>query len=193
MTTDNRLSSQDLNDVDFVDAIELASDGYFIYRSGVLVDSIDSGTKVVTIDPVNQFGFLINTDTPLQVGDRVLVSDGYYYIVESIINNISFTTVEIPVDLISGTAVFMHPAGSNKVGVDSTTLSYSNSNNLQKVLEDINNVANNIAPIAQYVGEVLFAVKPGEHFHRATPITGEFGWLVNEQGTLIVNDLEDDD
>jgi hypothetical protein len=190
---DNRISKEDLTDQDFVDAEELASDGYTVsYRSVTLV-STTSATRDVVISVTASYDGLSNVDSPLQVGDIVEIPTGVSsgrYLVESIVNPLDTFRVKepIPDSTFSGTANFYHPAGATKIGVDTSNLSNSDGYNLQEVLEDLDAAAGK-AP--DCIGQVLFSVD-GETFEVVQPVTSNQGWLVNDQGILIVKPQEDE-
>ena len=119
--SDNRILPVDVSDSEFVDAIELASDGYYIYRTVSLVSTTTS-TKEVVISTPTIVDRLNNVDEPLQIGDKVYIfnnaADGYYTVAAIIDPASTFSVVESIVDSVGGDAYFMHPAGALKVGVD---------------------------------------------------------------------------
>jgi hypothetical protein len=192
----NEISRTDVRDVDFVDAIELASDGYYIYRIGSLT-STTNATKVVLTNPSDSLDVLINVDEPLQVADRVWIqgssaADGYY-IVNTILNDISFSVNEDIPDSTGGTIYYMHPAGALKVGFDSSNTINTSADNVQKAIEDLDAAIPEDGYVdidAQCIGQVLYSVN-GSNFQAALPITSSQGWLVNNQGLLIVGTCDD--
>jgi len=132
------IRKEDLADLDIVDALELGSDGYYIFLSAIgQITSTTSSTKTVVIN-----GFLLNDrDNPVEAGDRVRLlntsgADGYY-IINSIINTTSFTVVENISDSTGGDGYFMYNAGALRVGFDPTGLSITTSKNLQGALKDV--------------------------------------------------------
>lgn len=193
-----KISRTDINDSDFVDAVELASDGYSLYRSGTLV-STTAGSKTVLIDPADDLDILINVDEPVQVGDRIRIvgsttADGYYT-VASVVDNTSFTVSEDILTSTGGSVYYMHPAGATKVGIDTSGFDNSTSQNLQDVLQDLDTAISDGyggggTPDAECVGQVLYSTD-GLVFQAALPITSNQGWLVNEQGLLLVGTCED--
>jgi len=190
--SDNRISKEDVRDQDFVDAEELASDGYSTsYRTVNLISTTAANGNVV-IDVPNSYDGLDNVDASLQIGDIVQIISGAAegrYLVEDIIDPVNtFKVVEPIPDSIGGTASFYHPAGATKIGVDTSNLSNSDGYNLQEVLEDLDAATGN-AP--DCIGQVLFSVD-GETFEVVQPVTSNQGWLVNDQGILIVNPQEDE-
>ncbi len=190
--SDNRISKEDLRDQDFIDAEELASDGYTVSYRSVNLISTTSTTRDVVIDVAASYEGLSNVDQPLQVGDIVEIPVGAAagrYLVESIVNPSDTFRVQEPIiDSVGGTANFYHPAGATKIGVDTSNLSNSDGYNLQEVLEDLDAAAGK-AP--DCIGQVLFSVD-GETFEVVQPVTSNQGWLVNDQGILIVNPQEDE-
>lgn len=135
----NKIRTEDVLDEDFVDARELASDGYDIYRSVNLV-STTLATKTVVIISSSPADDLVFSDFPLQVGDFVDIFNNAAagrYTVNTVVDSTSFTVVESIVDSIDGYANLIYPAGASKVGFDSTGVSFTNSDNLQDALVDI--------------------------------------------------------
>jgi len=136
----NEIAKEDVRDEDFVDAEELASDGYFVYRTVILV-STTSATRNVVISTPTALDRLDNIDDPLQVGDFVDITGtaaAGRFTVEAIVDPTdTFRVVESILDGYDGYADFVHPAGASKVGVDQFPLTFSSSTDLQNVLEDI--------------------------------------------------------
>lgn len=191
--SDNRILPVDLSDSEFVDAVELASDGYYVYRTVSLV-STTSSTKEVVISTPTIVDRLNNVDQPLQIGDRVYIFNnaaiGYYTVAAIVDPTSTFSVVESIVDSIGGDGYFIHPAGALKVGVDNTNLSFTNKNTVQEALEDLDGYLNAIPPNG--VGQVLFAISPTK-FSVAMPVTSNQGWLINDDGILLVNQVYEDD
>lgn len=130
------IAKEDVDDLGFVDAVELASTGSAVdeYRSDPVTDVV-SGT--ITISGLE----LWDNDKNVQSGDIFVLSgatagDGSYT-VNTIDSATEFTVNEAIVDSTGGTASFRHPAGAERVGVDPTNLTQSAAGNLQTVLEDI--------------------------------------------------------
>ena len=198
MTTDNRATKEDLRDVDFVDAEELASDGYFVYRTGILT-STTLATQTVLINQQDSLDVLNNVDNSIEENDRIYISgstaaDGYYT-VGLILDDTSFTVNELILDSVGGTIFYMHPAGSTKIGVDTTLLDNSDGENLQEVLQDLDQAITDGyagSPPANQIGQVLYSID-GETFQRALPVTSKNGWLVNNCGIHIVTIPPGDD
>jgi len=188
----NKISRIDITDSEFVDAVELVSDGYTVYRTGSLT-STSSSSKAVLINSANDLDILDNVDEPVQVLDRIYITgstaaDGYYTI-NSIISNVSFSVLEDILDSTGGTIFYIHPSGASKVGVDTTLLGNSSANNLQDVISDLDQSISdgyNGTPAASQVGQVLYSID-GETFQKALPVTSCGGWLINNCGIHIVN------
>jgi hypothetical protein len=129
---------EDVRDADFVDAVELASDGTASYKTTPVTDVV-SGT--ITVAPAADYLGLEFGDDPIEVNDIFVLTGATAgngtYTVDTIIDNTSFTVVEAIVDSTGGSADFRHPAGALKVGVDPTTLSFTTKTNVQEALEDL--------------------------------------------------------
>ena len=129
---------EDVRDADFVDAVELASDGASSYKT-TPVTSVVSGT--VTVNPSADYLGLIFGDDPIEDDDLFVLTGATAgngtYTVLAVTNNTQFTVAEAIVDSTGGSADFRHPAGGLKVGVDPTSLSFTTATNLQSALEDL--------------------------------------------------------
>jgi hypothetical protein len=187
------IRKSDVYDSEFVDAVELASDGYTAsstpYRTVTLV-STTAATKRVVITSAGVLDRLDNVDEPLQVGDIVVIAGNAAagtYTCASIVDATTFTVVEAIANSAGGTADFYHPAGALKVGIDNTNISFTTSDNVQGALEDV--ASGVVLPTPAQEGNVLFAfiqsVNPLQ-FRVAQPVTSNAGWLVNDQGILLV-------
>ena len=187
----NKISRTDVVDEEFVDAIELASDGYTNpYRVVGLVSTTSSSRNVVIATPT-VLDRLNNIDEPVQVGDTFEILSGAaagVYTVEEIVDPAdTFRVVGAIPNSVDGYGNLYHPAGATKVGVDPRNLTVSISSNLQQVLEDLDQAVTDGygTPAATLVGQVLFSIN-GTTFQRALPITTIQGWLVNDAGYLLV-------
>ncbi len=135
----NKIAKEDVTDEDFVDAVELISDGYSIYRT-VTLTSTTTATRNVVINPADSLDILTDVDDALQIDDLVDISGNVAagrYTVELIIDSTTFRVVESILDSAGGAADFVHPAGATKIGVDGYELAHSSSSVLQDVLEDL--------------------------------------------------------
>jgi hypothetical protein len=180
----NRIARTDVVDIDFVDAVELIADGYTTYRTVNLASTTASTRRVVITG--GTLDVLDNVDEPLQVGDFIEISGtaaAGRYTCSDVVDSVTFEVAESILDSTGGTADFMHPAGASKVGIDNTNLSYTHAITVQGALEDLS-VGN--MPVPTQIGNVLFAISASQ-FSVAQPITTNEGWLVNEQGILIVS------
>lgn len=138
----NGIIPSDLFDAGFIDARELASDGYDVYLTVPLV-SITSGIITVTINNSVTFGLITDEDNPVELDDRVFIFgatppsvDGYYT-VSNLLTDSTFEVLESISNATGGSVSFIHPAGASKVGIDNTTLSNVTSNNVQGALEEL--------------------------------------------------------
>lgn len=137
-----RLTKSDIYDSDIVDAYELASDGYHLYKI-LSVISTTSGTKTVVVSPPgDEFGLVYDLDAPVAVGDRVLLTgtlgggDGYF-IIASVIDNTTFTISETIGSSTGGDGYFMYPSGSLSVGFDSSGILLTTADNVQDAIVDL--------------------------------------------------------
>ena len=195
----NEVSYTDVTDSEFVDARELASDGYsapYLYRTLTLVSTSAAGRQVVvTVTNPYDLDRIENVDEPVEVGDFVKIRENAAagsYVVESIVDSETFTVVESIPNSVDGYADMYHPSGASRVGFDPRNTSSITSNNLQDALEELDAaVADGYVNVAaECVGQVFFSVD-GLTFQPALPITSSQGWLVNDQGLLIVGTCED--
>lgn len=191
----NKISKTDVNDQEFVDAIELASDGYSTSYRTVSLVSTTAATRLVVISSPTNLDVLDNVDEPLQIGDIVNIYGNAavgWYIVEEIIDLVTFRVVEPILDSTGGSADFYHPAGATKVGFDPRNTASTNATNVQQAIEDLDTAISDgyVNVAAECIGQVFFSVD-GQTFQPALPITTNQGWLVNDQGTLIVGTCED--
>jgi hypothetical protein len=191
----NRVSRTDVDDQEFVDAVELASDGYTTsYRTVGLV-STTAATRIVVISSPTDLDVLDNIDEPLQVGDIVNIYGNAavgWYTVEEIIDLVTFRVIEVILDSAGGSADFYHPAGATRVGFDPRNTSSTSATNVQQAIEDLDTAISDgyVNVAAECVGQVFFSVD-GSTFQPALPITSSQGWLVNDQGILIVGTCDD--
>ncbi len=133
------ISKEDLEDVDIIDAQELASDGITSFRSGDSVTSTTSGTK--TVEMAGGGERLIHSDNPIAAGDIFdltgsTAADGTYT-VATVVDDDTFTVVEAIATSTGGTAAFCHPSGGTRVGIDPTGMTGSSATNLQQLAKDV--------------------------------------------------------
>lgn len=133
------LRKEDLNDLDILSREELSSDGYFSYASGSIIyitSSLVSSNKIVTTD-----FFLRSIDDPVQVGDKIQISnsdtsDGYYTIGE-ILTDYSFSILEDVSEASYGDLSFLHPVGAKSIGFDPTGLTNITARNVQDAIREL--------------------------------------------------------
>lgn len=140
----NTIRKEDISDSDFVDAIELASDGYHSYFEATVI-STASSTNHVTISGLD---LLNDRDNPVEDGDRIFISgstsaDGYY-IIQSIVNSNTLSTVSNINSSTGGTIAFMHPSGASRIGYDASHQSLISATNVQDAITGLSNSAINI-------------------------------------------------
>lgn len=192
----NRISRTDVVDTEFVDAIELASDGYTNPYRVVAIVSTTSGTRDVVISTPTILDRLDNIDEPVQVGDIFEIETGVAagrYTVEEIVDpDNTFRVLESIADSVDGYGNLYHPAGATKVGFDPSNTNNITATNVQEALEELDASLQDgyVDVAAQCVGQVFFSVD-GQTFQPALPITSSQGWLVNNQGLLIVGTCDD--
>jgi len=135
------LLKEDFKDLDFIDAVELASNGTTSYSTGVTVVSTTASTKRIVFSGIN---LLYDKDERAESDDLITLSgtsgggaaDGTYTI-DNVIDETTVDVVESIVDSTGGTAVFKHPPGAIKVGIDPTNIDGVTSSELQEGLEQL--------------------------------------------------------
>lgn len=138
----NRIAKEDITDSDFVDSLELGSDGNVSYFTLPLI-SISAG-GVFTVDITGMLRGIINEpDGTIESGDRVFVSgatpgsaDGYYTI-EDLLTEATFDVVESTIAATGGTVLFLYAPGARKVGFDSDGLTNTAADNIQDAVSDL--------------------------------------------------------
>lgn len=143
----NNITKSDLSDIDFIDAQELLSDGYYTnagnYLNTTLV-STTTGTNIVVINlPPDNEGIAYKSEHRAEVDDIVWLfgtsgglADGYYNI-GSIIDDTSFTTNQ-PINTSSGGQIaFYYPSGSKRVGFNPENTTNITANNVQEAIEQL--------------------------------------------------------
>jgi len=139
----NGIRKEDLDDLDIVDSIELASDGYTVYLTSTIFSTINAGSVITINYPSDGEGLITGRDHSAQTGDRVRLTgtsgglaDGYY-IVNSIISETSFSVNEVIASSTGGTIYFMYSAGAKSVGFDPSGLITITANNVQDAIKEI--------------------------------------------------------
>jgi hypothetical protein len=133
------ITKEDLEDLDIVDAEELASDGSSSFQifSGVTTVSTTSSTKRVVLSGID----LLDRDDPLEAEDIVILSgtsgaDGTYT-VDDVVDSVTFDVNESIADSTGGTCEARHPPGAQKVGLDDTGLTNVTADNVQDAITDL--------------------------------------------------------
>lgn len=140
------IRKSDVFDTDFVDAYELASDGYglnSIYLNTFAISTTSiTGTVVVSLASDGE-GILYSKDHPVQALDIVWIygtsggaGDGYYT-VNSIVSDTSFTVNEPIGDSTDGYAQFRYPAGATNIGFDPRATIHVTHNTVQGAIQDV--------------------------------------------------------
>lgn len=132
----NKLRRSDITDTEIADAVELASDGTTVIRSGVTVDSATHDTKTIIISGWN----LLDPDHPVEAGDIVIITGGAAagtYTVASVTDGTTLVVSEDIADANSGTATFYYPAGATKIGVDPTGLIHVTETDVQGAIAEL--------------------------------------------------------
>lgn len=131
---------EDIEDVEIVDAGELASDGTTTYVTGATVVSTTAATKRIVFSGVD---LIYDKDERAESGDKVTLSgtsggaaDGTYTI-DSVIDSVTVDVVESISDSTGGAADLIHPPGAGKVGCDPTTIFNVTADNVQEALEQL--------------------------------------------------------
>jgi hypothetical protein len=139
------ISRTDIIDGDFIDAVELKSDGTVTYLT-VTVVSTTSGTQTVVVNIASDGeGILFGRDHEVVPGDIVVLSgtsggagDGTYT-VATVPTNTSLTVTGAIGTSTGGNATFYYTSGSTNVGFGQTKQNITSSNILQQALTDISN------------------------------------------------------
>lgn len=145
--------SADIEDVEIIDAAELASDGATAYSTGVTVVSTTSSTKRVVFSGVD---LIYDKDQRAEAGDTLVLSgtsgglgDGTYTI-GSVVDSVTVDVVESLADSSGGSADFIHPSGALKVGIDPTSLVNSTATTVQEAFKDFDTAIENCVEIGQH-------------------------------------------
>jgi hypothetical protein len=136
----NLIGKQDIQDQDFIDASELASDGYFVFLTTTVVSTTNSTSTIVINLPSDQEGLITSRDHPVSSLDRVYLTgtsgaDGYY-IIDLILSETSFTVNNPISNSTGGNIYFMYPVGAKQVGFDPTGTSII-SKNVQDAIKEL--------------------------------------------------------
>ena len=187
MSPRTKFRATQIIDEDLVTEDELAA----YYKSIEIIDGVfpvdiastDSGTKTVTVSTGN----VNNWD--LQVGDTAEISGGTAdgdYTVASIVSDTEFTVEEsIPDSTGEGDLTVYHPVAALDIGVDQRNWSNLAGDDLQSALDAADSQIGGSLPSAAQQGEVLYS-KDGQDFEVELPIVSNSGWLVNDDGLLLI-------
>jgi hypothetical protein len=187
----NKIRREDLLDTDFIDQIELSSDGYLLYRTDALLSTTNVG-GIVTINPSSFLDLLDFGDQIVESLDRIYIygssaADGYY-IVNQIIDGYNLSVLQTIPDSTGGNINFYYPAGATKVGIDSSNLLYTDKVVVQGALEDLNQY---IVPKPTQLGQIMYSADSSIlKFTPELPIVneGDEGFiLTNEDGYIVVS------
>lgn len=146
------------------------------------ISSVDSSTKTITVSSGN-----FNNVRP-EKGDAVVITNSDAagtYTLDTQVSETEITVQESIPDASSGDLQIYHPPGATRVGVNQNNFSNLSGSTLQQVLESADSqVANSIdSPTA--VGQVLYTVD-GSSWAPEDPMISRQGWLVNDNGLLLV-------
>jgi len=139
----NQIRKADLEDLDFLDAEEIQSDGTFVYLTTTVV-STTSGTKVVVVNlPSDGEGLITGADHPVQSGDIVILTGtsgslgNGKFTVDTVIDDTSFSVLETIGTSTGGSINFYYKAGALSVGLDPTGMIHVVSNNVQDAIFEL--------------------------------------------------------
>lgn len=139
------IRKEDLADLDIIDSVELASDGYFVYLTTTLVSTTNAGSLITINIPSDGEGIITGRDHPVAPGDRVRLTgtsgglaDGYY-IVNLPITDTSFSVTSSIASSTGGTINFMFQGGAKSVGFDKLnyTAIHVTHTNVQEAIQDL--------------------------------------------------------
>jgi len=135
----NRITRQDVSDLDFIDAQELIADGAVLYRSGVVVVSTTSGTQTVVLTAGAD---IVHGDDPVEEGDRIILvgnAAAGTYVVATVVDDVTLTVVSAIVTSTGGTASFRYVPGARRVGFDPVGQIVTVATNVQDAIKDVAN------------------------------------------------------
>jgi hypothetical protein len=141
----NGIRKEDLVDLDIVDSVELASDGYVVYLTSTVFSTTNAGSLITINYPSDGEGLITGRDHLAQAGDRIRLvgtsgglADGYF-IINSIISETSFSVVGAIASSTGGAIFFMFQAGAKSVGFDlqNYTPIHVEHTNVQEAIQDL--------------------------------------------------------
>lgn len=137
---------EDFEDEGFVSADELGADGSTTIFTGAAVVSTTSTTKEIVLSNVDLF-----RSESLEAGDLVTLvgtgpADGDYT-VAAVTGVDRFTVSEAIPDSTGGTCAAKYPAGSSRIGIDTSNFACTNATQLQQALADIDLIAGEVGSV----------------------------------------------
>jgi len=161
------ISRYDINDLEIVDAVELASDGTTAIATGVTVVSTTSSTKRVVVSGI----YLIeDPSTRVEPKDKIVLTgttgaDGTYT-VDSVVSDVVVVVVEAIADSTGGTAEFRHPPGALRTGFDPTGKINIAAHNVQDAIGELDTAAINDAQhrVLRHLIHFVETNSPGDGF-----------------------------
>jgi hypothetical protein len=187
----NQIRKTDVEDVDFLDAEELQSDGSVVYLTVPVVSTAAATRTVVVGTPSDGEGIRSGRDHPVEVGDRVIITEATgelgngTFTIASVLTDSSFVVVESIGSSTGGSADFLYPSGASRIGIDPTNLNFTAATNVQAALESIPAL-----PQATQIGDLL-ASRDGVTFSVVHPVvSADDGWLSNADGDLLIEGLD---
>jgi hypothetical protein len=167
------IRKEDLADLDIVDSSELASDGYAVYLSSILISTNSIGNVITIVLPSDGEGLITGRDHLANAGDRVRLTgtsgglaDGYF-IINSILSETSFSVNTSIVSSTGGTIYFMYPVGAKSVGFDPSGLLTITAHNVQDAIKEVAYNATGISePIHKTLRHIIHFIDdgPGDGF-----------------------------
>ena len=139
------IRKEDLDDLDIMDAVELASDGYFVYLISTLVSTNTIGSVVTINYPSDGEGLITGRDHRAQSGDRVRLTgtsgglaDGYF-IIDTVISDTSFSINSSIASSVGGSIYFIFQAGAKYIGFDKLNYNaiHVTHTNVQQAIQDL--------------------------------------------------------
>lgn len=145
----NRLTRQDVSDLDFADLAELSAIGEDSYLTASLVSTTSSTKTVVFVAGT----YLIHGDYPAEVGDKLVISGcdaAGIYTIASIVNDTTLTVSEAIPNSSGGEGEFRYLPGATKIGVDTSSFKWSSRQTAQDVLKDLDTAIEYSGGVSNY-------------------------------------------
>lgn len=140
------ITKADISDADFIDALELSSDGSIAFLSSLTITSTTNASSQVLFSlAAGSEGLLNGRTNPVEAGDILVitgtsggVADGTYTILSVVSDTVVTVTTSTSIATSTGgTGTFKYPVGSSKVGFDPTGLSATSSHLVSSAIKDI--------------------------------------------------------